>query len=74
MKKVKIRVLCPLENVFPEYQPIVGEIYDAEFFPGKRKSMGYDNGCAPFCAINILDKRIVVRKHEFEIVGGNDNG
>lgn len=73
MPKVKIRVIKPLTDVYQKYQPEVGKVYDAEYYPGKRKRTKEDNGCAPFCIINIQDKRIVVRKHEFEIVGGSDN-
>lgn len=72
--KCKIRVLRPLEDVFPQYQPIVGKIYDAEHTPGHKHREGHHTGNKEFCIINIQGKRIVLRKSEFEIVGGGEDG
>lgn len=64
----KIRVHKPLEHVYPLYQPELGKVYDAEYIPGKVHSKGDATGRLPFCIVNIKDKRIVVRKNEFEFV------
>ena len=62
----KVKILKHLEGVFPEYQPTVGKVYNANYTPGKH----HKNGCrnAEFCVVDILDKRIVLRSREFEIV------
>ena len=58
--KCKIKVICHLPGVFPEYQPEIGKVYDAEYATTEKK--------LEFCVINVSDKRIVVRKGEFEVV------
>lgn len=58
----KILVTKRLPEVFSEYQPEPGKIYDAEFCKGKKKM-------SEFCVIEVKDKRIVVRHGEFVIVG-----
>ena len=64
----KIRVVRPLGEVYPEYQPELGVVYDAEFCAiksyKKEKKMDY----TAICVIPIKDKKIVVRKGEYEMV------
>ena len=66
----KIKVLREVADIFPKYRPKLGEIYDAEYSPPVRKKTKYYSGKGEFCVIDILDKKIVLRKDEFEIVGG----
>lgn len=62
----KIRIIKPLEGVFLEYQPEVGKIYDADYTPGDRQKNG--NGHSEFCVIVVKDKKIILRRGEFEVV------
>ena len=74
---VKVRATKFLEGVFQKYQPTIGKVYDAEYNPGiRRNARNTTSGpaCAPFCVVKISDMPIVLRKGEFEVVGGNDNG
>lgn len=58
--KCKIRITKGLEGVWSEYQPIVGEIYDADYDHGRE--------CKPATAVIIVNgKKIIVRKNEFEL-------
>ena len=57
----KVKILHPLEGVYPEYQPEVGKIYDAVWCNPRVKN-------TEFAIIDILDKKIVIRKEEFEVV------
>lgn len=66
MKKVKIRITKDIENLYPQYTPKVGKIYDAEYI---ESTITYQKG-HDICVINIADKRIIVRDDEFEIVEG----
>lgn len=67
-----IKVIKDAEGVFPEYMPEVGKVYEAKYVPRSRRHNGTGNG--EFCVINILDKKIVLRSGEYELVeeGGND--
>lgn len=69
---VLIRVTKAPEGVFPEYWPEIGKVYEAEYVPVKVRgnSKPYNS---PFGIVNIRDKRIILRKDEFEIVGGSGN-
>lgn len=71
---VRIRVTKEPEGVFPAYMPAVGDIYEAEFVPAigvtERRKRPTN---AAFCIVDIRDKRIILRKGEYEIVGGSDN-
>lgn len=69
--RCKIRVTKHLEGVYPLYQPEVGKVYDADYVPKKYRSDG--NRSNEFCVIDIKDKRIVLRRDEFEL-GGDENG
>ena len=67
MAKCKVKVICPLVGVFKKYQPEVGKIYDAEYRPAYKE---YGSGLhAAVCLINVLDKKIALRKGEYEIMG-----
>lgn len=68
--KCQIKVIKELLEIFPEYQPKVGQIYDAELSPqaGKRFDNTWGSGKMEFCVITVLDKKIVLRKGEYEIV------
>jgi hypothetical protein len=58
----KIRTTKGLEGVWMMYQPEVGKVYDAEYYPQKIR------GQPPMAVIIIKDKQIIVRQHEFELV------
>lgn len=65
MTKGEIKKICVTKEVlsiFGKYRPKQGRIYSAEYSnPRQNKT--------EFCIVDILDKRIVLRKGEFEIVG-----
>jgi hypothetical protein len=58
----KIRVIKEILNIFEEYRPELGKVYDAEYSNPRRNK-------TEFCIVDILDKRIVLRRGEFEIIG-----
>lgn len=62
--KCKIRITKDNTDLFPEYKPTLGKIYDAEYIDQSRSYHRYP----PICVVNIAGKRIVIRKDEFEIV------
>lgn len=64
--KCKVKILCPLCGVYPMYQPEVGKIYDADYRPVNYRTTGQVN--SPVCVIDVQDKRICLRKGEYEIV------
>ena len=62
--RVKVRVLCDIP-IFQEYQPVVGQIYDAE--------VGSTIRSCDFCLIEVGGKRIWLRNksgfdNEYEVV------
>jgi hypothetical protein len=62
----KVRILCPLPEVYPKYQPIVGGVYDACY-----QKAQYGKGrqrCSPICFIKIRDKSICLKTDEYEIL------
>lgn len=65
---VKVRILRELPEVYPRYQPEIGEVYDATYSTPRI----YDNNhtYSPICSIKVLDKHIFLRKGEYEIVEG----
>lgn len=65
---VKVKILTPLSGVFAEYQPEVGEIYEASYSPLKLRYNGKKH-LAPVCIIKMKDKKICLRQNEYEIVG-----
>lgn len=62
----KVRVIKEATDIFPQYQPKVGKVYEAKYIPRSRKAWG--DGTGEFCVINILDKRIILRSKEFELL------
>ena len=66
MKRVKIRVVKEVTDIFPEYRPEVGKVYEARYKPRTREK--WLSSVPEFCVIDILDKQIVLRSGEFEIV------
>ena len=66
MKRVKIRVVKEVTDIFPEYRPDVGKVYEARYRPRTREKC--NAGIGAFCVIDVLDKQIVLRSGEFEIV------
>ena len=64
--KCKVRILCPLPGVYPKYQPKVGEVYEAEY----KKAKPYKCGAKrpEVCSIDVLDKKICLKKGEYEIL------
>lgn len=65
--KCKVRILCELPGVYPMYQPIVGEVYEADYKLTEHRRDGHSY--SPVCAIKVLDKYICLRKGEYEILG-----
>ena len=65
MMKRNVMVIKEID-VFPEYCPKVGYIYEAEYSPAcKTNSLSKGE----FCIIDILDKRIILRSGEFIVLG-----
>ena len=62
--KCKIRITKEIEGLYPEYRPKVGKVYDAEYIDSSKNYKKFP----PVCIVNIADKRIIIRKKEFEIV------
>lgn len=62
---IKVRFFEPIPGVYAKFQPVIGEIYGAVFYPGSRKY-----GCchSEVCLVKIKDKLIAVRKGEYERV------
>ena len=69
-KHCKIKVIKEVTDIFPKYRPQVGQVYDAVVSPGYliRVSENSSHGKAEFCIIDVLDKKIALRKGEYEIV------
>lgn len=68
--KRKIRVIKHLDGVFPEYQPEVGRIYDAVY--NEKRTGGTGSGWAYICIIDVKDKKICLKRDEYELVGDED--
>ena len=64
--KRKVRILCPLPGVYTKYQPVVGEVYDADYVDTKKYQCGHRY--SPVCVIKVLDKSICLKVGEYEIV------
>lgn len=62
---IKIRFTEPIPGVYSHLQPVIGEIYDAAFFPGSRV---YGRCHTEVCIITVKGKPIAVRKGEYERV------
>lgn len=65
MPNCKVRITKPLNGVYPRYQPVVGNIYDATYRMTK-KSNGHL--VQPVCIISVSNKPIAIRKDEYEVV------
>lgn len=64
-RDVKVRATRFLNGVYPKYQLEIGKVYDGKYRQSTKNQ-------ASFCIIPILDKQIVLRSGEFEIVGEED--
>lgn len=65
-RMAKIRVIMEVSGIFPMYQPPIGSIHAAKYIPSARRPGGDGNG--EFCIVRILDKNIVLRRDEFELL------
>lgn len=66
----RIRVIKDVTGIYPQYQPPVGSIHEARYIPSTRRPGGDGNG--EFCIVRILDKDIVLRRDEFELLEAED--
>lgn len=57
----KIRVTKEVMDIFPQYRPAVGRIYDAVYRNLRSNEV-------EFCVIDVRDKKIILRRGEFEVV------
>lgn len=64
----RVRVTKEILDLFPQYRPRTGDVYDARYIPAKHQKDGSCNAHRAFCVVDVLDKRIVLREDEFEIV------
>ena len=66
----QIRIIKEAVGLFPKYQPKVGSIYNAELCPQhtKNKDGTWGSGNKEFCVVNVMDKKIILRQGEYEIV------
>jgi hypothetical protein len=55
-----------LPDVFAEYQPIPGKIYDAKYRIAQVNKQGFKY--SPVCVIHVRDKIICLRPGEYEFV------
>lgn len=66
--RCKVKVTKDVIGIFPEYKPVVGKVYEAEYIPRSRKKYKDKyHGHGEFCVIDMLDKKIILRVDEFEI-------
>jgi hypothetical protein len=61
----KVMILRPLPEVYSEYQPELGKVYEAEFCKAQKR-------VAEFAVIEVKDKRIIVRHDEFVLLELNN--
>ena len=66
--KCKIRIIKEIEDLYPQYMPKVGKIYNALYVDSTRPNAR--QRVPPVCVVDIAGKRIIVRENEFEIVEG----
>ena len=64
---VKIRCIETVLGIYAEYRPQKGKIYDA--IVGESRKNGKKPQKGKFAIVKMLDKSIVLREGEFEIVG-----
>ena len=55
-----IRVVQEVPEIFPEYCPEKGSVYEAVYSKPREKN--------EFCVLSIKDKKIVLRRGEFEVL------
>ena len=60
----KIRITKEIAGIYPKYQPKVGEVYDARHVDSSYKG----KPVPAICVIDILGKKIMIRRGEHEIV------
>lgn len=63
---VQIKIVKEIADIYPQYMPKLGKIYQAKLIQSKYKG----RPLPPICVIVILGKKILVRKDEYEIIGG----
>lgn len=67
--KCQIKVIKQVVDIFPKYQPKVGQIYDAHLSPSnKARGKSKWGAKAEFCIVDILGKKVVLRIGEYEIM------
>lgn len=66
--KCQIKVIKEVVDIFAKYQPKVGQVCDADYAPAMHSNRGDGHNRAEFCVINVFDKKIALRKGEYEIV------
>ena len=59
--RVKVIPVRELNGVFPELQPEIGKIYEAEYVPDNGNGLG-------FCVVEIQGKKVIMRKGAFAII------
>ena len=64
MAECKVRIIKEIP-VYPKYQPKIGCIYNARYAD---VSYNQPQVVPTACIIEILDKKIILRSNEFEIV------
>ena len=71
----KIRIIRPLNGVYPLYQPTVGKEYPATLYPAQKGTNRKGRySCAECVAIDMAGKKIIVRPGEYEMLGGVASG
>ena len=63
--RCKIRIVKEIAEIYPEYTPKFGEVYDARCVQNTYKG----RSLPAICVVDILGKKIMVRRGEYEIVG-----
>ena len=63
--RVKVKILCPLNGVYAELQPEVGEVYEANYNHARHNKDG-QRVYAPVCIIDVKGKKICLRPNEYE--------
>lgn len=61
-ERIKIRCIQEVTEIYANYRPVVGKIYDAIKGRTKRKQK-------EFVVLDILDKQIILRLGEYEYLG-----
>ena len=65
-----VLVLRNIDDIFPEYRPEKGRVYEAEIvLPQRKKAHGRSFWRSGFCIVDIGGKRIALRPGEYREVG-----